>query len=297
MANKKLLQEAIQAFANNEQDLAAKKMRKYFLEAAQEINKKLEEEMEEEDCELSESSPDYDDGKGDDGWEPMDDPVNEDINGGMDSGLTSEIQYTLDEEEEESEDVDVSADDGEETIDFDSEESEGGEDVSLSGDEWESIKDAFSDLEAMFDRIDGDGDFDVDPEGDSVGDDEEEVDFDVDAGGEDEFADIGFGEEKVGEGYKMKPVSKPSNDAAKSKSPVAPNAKSPVDGVAPVKIKDGTVVTNDGELLKNKDAETAKVEDMNNVMDSAKGMMKDAKKPKNTAEKSRSPLPKNQPKF
>lgn len=288
MANKKLLQEAIQAFANNEKDLAAKKMRKYFLEAAQEINKKLEEEMEEE-CDLSEA---------DESEEIEDEVIEEDINGDMDSGLTSEIQYTLDEEEEEeSEDVSVSADDGEESIDFDAEESEGGEDVSLSGDEWESIKDAFSDLEAMFDRIDGDGDFDVDAEGDSVGDDEEEVDFDIDAGGEDEFADIGFGDEKVGEGYKMKPVSKPSNEAAKSKSPVAPNAKSPVDGVAPVKIKDGTVVTNDGDLLKNKDAETAKVEDMNNVMDSAKGMMKDAKKPKNTAEKSRSPLPKSQPKF
>jgi AAA ATPase containing von Willebrand factor type A (vWA) domain len=284
MANKKLLQEAIQAFANNEQDLAAKKMRKYFLEAAQEINKKLEEEMEEE-CDLSEAE---------ESEEVEDEVIEEDINGGMDSGLTSEIQYTLDEEEEESEDVDVSAEDGEgeESIDFDAEESEGGEDVSLSGDEWESIKDAFSDLEAMFDRIDGDGDFEVDPEGDSMGDAEEEVDFDIDAGGEDEFADIGFGDEKVGEGYKMKPVSKPSNEAAKSKSPVAPNAKSPVDGVAPVKIKDGTVVTNDGDLLKNKDAETAKVEDMNNVMDSAKGMMKDAKKPKNTAEKSRSPLPK-----
>jgi hypothetical protein len=32
-------------------------------------------------------------------------------------------------------------------------------------------------------------------------------------------------------------------------------------------------------------------------MDNAKGMMKDVKKPKNTADKSRSPLPKSQPKF
>ncbi|EMX1381636.1 hypothetical protein AAGG91_002522 [Salmonella enterica] len=287
MANKKLLQEAIQAFANNEQDLAAKKMRKYFLEAAQEINKKLEEEMEEE-CDLNEA---------DETEEECEEVIEEDIDGNMDSGLTSEVQYQLGEEDEsDEEEVDVQDHDGEEEVDFDSEEV-GGEDVNLSGDEWESIKDAFADLEAMFDRIEDGGDFEVDAEGDEMGDAEAEVDFDADADGEDEFADISFGDEKVGEGYKMKPVSKPANDAAKSKSPVAPNAKSPVDGVAPVKIKDGTVVTNDGELLKNKDAETAKVEDMNNVMDSAKGMMKDAKKPKNTAEKSRSPLPKSQPKF
>ncbi|ECC6867689.1 hypothetical protein C7180_23710, partial [Salmonella enterica] len=273
MANKKLLQEAIQAFANNEQDLAAKKMRKYFLEAAQEINKKLEEEMEEE-CDLNEA---------DETEEECEEVIEEDIDGNMDSGLTSEVQYQLGEEDEsDEEEVDVQDHDGEEEVDFDSEEEVGGEDVNLSGDEWESIKDAFADLEAMFDRIEDGGDFEVDAEGDEMGDAEAEVDFDADADGEDEFADISFGDEKVGEGYKMKPVSKPANDAAKSKSPVAPNAKSPVDGVSPVKIKDGTVVTNDGELLKNKDAETAKVEDMNNVMDSAKGMMKDAKKPKNT---------------
>lgn len=294
MANKKLLQEAIQAFANNEQDLAAKKMRKYFLEAAQEINKELEEAMEDEadDCDLSESAPEYDDGKGDDGWEPMDDPVNEDMNTDPSQGLTGEIQYDLSEEDE-SEEAEFSDDDGEE--DFSAEEEVSGD--APSGDEWESIKDAFADLEELFDRIGGEEDFDVDAEGDDVGDSEEEVDFDMGEDDGEEFGDVSFGDEKIGEGYKMKPVSKPANDAAKSRSPVAPNAKSPVDGVAPVKIKDGTVVTNDGDLLKNKDAESVKVDDMNNVMDSAKGMMKDAKKPKNTAEKSRSPLPKNAPKF
>lgn len=290
MANKKLLQEAIQAFANNEQDVAAKKMRKYFLEAAQEINKKLEEEMEEEDCELSESDDSDDDSD--------DDQVNEDIQTGQSQDLTNEIQYPLGEEEEddtESEEFstdEFSDSDGED--EFSS--SEEVETESPSGDEWESIKDAFADLEKMFDRIGSEGDFEVDAEDDSFGDaEEEEVDFGSD--GSDDFSDVSFGEERVGEAYKMKPVSKPSNESSKSKSPVAPNAKSPVDGVAPVKIKDGTVVTNDGDKLKNKDAETAKVEDMNNVMDSAKGLMKDSKKPKNTAEKSRSPLPKSQPKF
>lgn len=282
MANKKLLQEAIQAFANNEHDLATKKMRKYFLEAAQEINKELEEAMEEE-CDLSESEDELDD-----------DEICEDISGDMDQGLTDEIQYDLSEEDESEEAEFGAEEDADGVEEFGAEEES--EDVP-SGDEWESIKDAFADLESMFDRIGGEEDFDLDAESDEEGDAEEEVDFDMSQDGEDEFSDVSFGDEKVGEGYKMKSVAKPSNDAAKSKSPVAPNAKSPVDGVAPVKIKDGTVVTNDGELLKNKDADTAKVDDMNNVMDSAKGMMKDVKKPANKADKSRSPIPKNAPKF
>lgn len=284
MANKKLLQEAIQAFANNEQDLAAKKMRKYFLEAAQEINKKLEEEMEEElDLEEAHDSDD-------------EEVIEEDIDGNMDSGLTTEVQYQLGEEDESEDEDEVHDHDGEEEVDFDSEEEVGGGDVNLSGEEWESIKDAFEDLEAMFDRIEDGGDFEVDGEGDDLGDSEAEVDFNVDVDGEDEFGDIGFGDEKVGEGYKMKPVSSPSNDSVKSKSPIAPNAKSPVDGVSPVKIKNTNVDVVD-DSFDGSDAETAKVEDMNNVMDSAKGVMKDAKKPKNAAVKSRSPLPKSQPKF
>lgn len=286
MANKKLLQEAIQAFANNEQDLAAKKMRKYFLEAAQEINKELEEAMEEEDCDLSEADEDEDE-----------EVIEEDFSTDPSQGLTGEIQYDLSEEDESEEVAEFGAEDNEDGDDseFSVEDEVSGD--APSGDEWESIKDAFADLEDLFDRIGGEEDFDVDAESDDLGDAEEEVDFDMDKDGEDEFADVSFGDEKVGEGYKMKSVAKPSNDAAKSKSPVAPNAKSPVDGVAPVKIKDGTVTLNDGDKLKNKDAETAKVDDMNNVMDSAKGMMKDAKKPTNKAENSRSPLPKNAPKF
>ena len=295
MANKKLLQEAIQAFANNEQDVAAKKMRKYFLEAAQEINKQLEEEMEEEDCELAEAEFDDTDDEGDE-----DDQVTEDIQGGQSQGLTGEIQYPLGEEDESEEVSDeFSTDDGSDEFsseEFTSDDSDESTGDAPSGDEWESIKDAFADLEQMFAKFGSEGDFEVDAESDDMGNaEEEEVDFGDDSG--DEFGDVQFGEEKFGEAYKMKSVAKPSNTAEKSKSPVAPNAKSPVDGVAPVKIKDGTVVTNDGDKLKNKDAETAKVEDMNNVMDSAKGLMKDAKKPKNTAEKSRSPLPKSQPKF
>ena len=283
----KLLQEAIAALANGETATADKKMRKYFIEQAQEINKKLEEEMEAEECEeISESDEDD---------ENDEDALNEDLHTGQSQDLTGEIQYSLGEAEEEveGEEEEIGVDGDEEVSEFGEEESEGS--VEVDSDSWASIKDAISGLNQMFAEISGEGDIDLDMEGDDFGAEEEIEDF-TDEGGE-EFEDVGFGEETVGEAYKMKPVSKPSNEASKSKSPVASNAKSPVDGVAPVKIKDGTVVTNDGDLLKNKDADTAKVDDMNNVMDNAKGLMKDAKKPTNKAEKSKSVVPSKAPKF
>lgn len=288
MANKKLLQEAIQAFANGEHAVADKKLRKYFIETAQEINKKLEEEMEAEECEEISEAEEVED---------CEEVVAEDIHSGQSEDLTGEIQYALGEAEDE----EVEA--GEEEIGIDGDEEVAGEEVEVESgdlptqDQWASIKDAIDSLSKRFDEIEGEGDIDLDVEGDDVGDEEEISDFEIDDAGEEEFGDVQFGDEKFGESYKMKPVSKPGNDAAKSKSPVAPNAKSPVDGVDPVKIKDGNVVTNDGELLKNKDADTAKVEDMNNVMDNAKGLMKDVKKPANKADKSKSVVPSKAPKF
>ena len=89
MANIKLLQEAIQAFANGESDVADKKMRKYFVEQAQEINKKLEEEMEDE-ADICESEV-----------EAEEEVIEEDIHSGQSQDLTGEIQYALGEEEEE----------------------------------------------------------------------------------------------------------------------------------------------------------------------------------------------------
>lgn len=286
MANMKLLQEAIQAFANGEKELADKKMRKYFVESAQEINKKLEEEMEaEEDCEeISE------------GEEGDDEVIEEDIHSGQSQDLTGEIQYALGEADDE----EVEA--GEEEIGVDGSEEEVGGEFGVeagpaelpSEDQWASIKDAIDGLSRMFDEVDGEGELDLDAEGNDFGAEEEIVDFDAEGG--EEFGDVGFGAEKVGEAYKMKSVAKPGNESAKSKSPVAPNAKSPVAGVAPVKIKDGTVTVVD-DSFDGKDVEHAKVEDMNNVMDNAKGLMKDAKKPTNTAEKSKSVVPSKAPKF
>lgn len=286
MANIKLLQEAIQAFANGESDVADKKMRKYFVEQAQEINKKLEEEMEDE-ADICESEV-----------EAEEEVIEEDIHSGQSQDLTGEIQYALGEEEEE----EVEAGEEEIGVDGDEEGADIGaeEEVEVDGaelpseDQWASIKDAIDGLSRMFDEIGADGEIDLDVDGSDVGAEEEIVDFDAE--GDDEFADVGFGDEKVGEAYKMKSVAKPSNDAAKSKSPVASNAKSPVDGVHPVKIKDGTVTVVD-DSFDGKDVEHAKVEDMNNVMDNAKGLMKDVKKPTNKAEKSKSPLPSKAPKF
>ena len=286
MANKKLLQEAIQAFANGEKELADKKMRKYFVESAQEINKQLEEEADMEECDLAESE-DEDDGE----------VIEEDIHSGQSQDLTGEIQYALGEaedEEVEGSEEEIGVDGSEEEVeDFSSEEEVDGADLPTD-DQWASIKDVAASLGRMFDEISGEGDLDLDAEGDDFGAEEEIADFDAEGG--DEFGDVSFGEEKFGEAYKMKSVAKPSNDAAKSKSPVAPNAKSPVDGVAPVKIKDGTVTVVD-DSFDGKDSESAKVDDMNNVMDNAKGMMKDVKKPANKADKSKSVVPSKAPKF
>lgn len=288
MANIKLLQEAIQAFANGEDALADKKMRKYFVEAAQEINKQLEEEMEEELDEAVEE-------------ENEEEVIEEDFNTAPDQSLNGEIQYALEEDEEEVEtDVDASADAfgaADEEVE-DHVDSEVETDDAPSGDEWASIKDAFAGLSQMFKDIGVETDDSIDFDDSET--EEDSMDIDIDAGGEDEYADVDFGEKQFGESFKLKnvpEVDKKEKAGVNTKSPVAKNAKSPVDGVAPVKIKDGTVVTNDGDLLKNKDSETAKVEDNNNVMDNGKHVMKPAKTPKNTAAQSRSPIPKNAPKF
>lgn len=273
MANIKLLQEAIQAFANGDNEVADKKMRKYFVEQAQEINKQLEEEMDSEEEEMC-----------------------EDIDTGEEEDMTNDVGYKLNEEEDleeglfneadEDADVFVSGDEG--SADF-SMDGEGEGSVEVSGeapdaDQWESIKTAFDALERMFDEIEG-GDADFDDNSGDIGDEEEESD---------EFSDVEFGDEKFGEAFQMKSVAAPEKSeksGVNKKSVVAKNAKSPVDGVKPVTIKDGTVDATD-DKFENSDALDAKVEDHNNVMPNGKHVMKPAKTPTNTAEKSKSVLPK-----
>jgi len=279
MANIKLLQEAIQAFANGDSEVADRKMRKYFVETAQEINKKLSEEMDSEEEEMCE---DVDTGEADDMEEDVGYKLNEEedleegmfgadvsgnavnIGGGSASGLA--------EEDEEPAGDDFGGDD---------EPAAGG--AAPDADQWEEIKDAFDALERMFDEIEG-GDADF---GDDEFSDEGE-------GDEGEFGDVDFGDEKMGESFQMKSVAAPEKSekaGVNKKSVVAKNAKSPVDGVKPVTIKDGTVDATD-DKFENSDAMSVKVEDNNNVMDNGKHVMKPAKTPTNTAEKSKSVLPK-----
>lgn len=279
MANIKLLQEAIQAFANGDSEVADRKMRKYFVETAQEINKKLSEEMDSEEEEMCE---DVDTGEADDMEEDVGYKLNEEedleegmfgadvsgnavnIGGGSASGLAEE-------------DEEPAGDD----FGGDEEPAAGG--AAPDADQWEEIKDAFDALERMFDEIEG-GDADL---GDDEFSDEGE-------GDEGEFGDVDFGDEKMGESFQMKSVAAPEKSekaGVNKKSVVAKNAKSPVDGVKPVTIKDGTVDATD-DKFENSDAMSVKVEDNNNVMDNGKHVMKPAKTPTNTAEKSKSVLPK-----
>ncbi len=268
MANLKLLQEAIEAFANGEQDVADKKMRKYFVEQAQEINKELEESMDEEECEVKDEEK-----------------LDEDFDVQPDAGLNAEIEYTLGEEDESAEEeVEFSADADGEEVDA---EAEVGAEVP-SEDQWESIQDAFRGLQQMFDEIGGD-------EVDLGSEDEVEVGADGEES-EDEFADVQFGDEKVGESFKLKQVAavdKKEKAGVNTKSPVAPEAKSPVQGVAPVKFAKASEKQVDYDF-ENEDAMSHTDEDLGK---NARGEMKDVAKPKNTASKSRSPLPKSQPKI
>lgn len=282
MANMKLLQEAIEAFANGEQDVADKKMRKYFVEQAQEINKELEESMDDEECP-------------EDGEEKID----EDFNMSPDQGLNGEIQYSLGEEDEDAGVGDGNEEDVEFNADVDGTDVEvSGEEEAPSEDQWASIQDAFRGLQKMFDEISGG---DVELGNDEFGAEEPAGDeFGAEEPAGDEFGDVQFGDEKFGESFKMKnvgEVDKKEKAGVNAKSPVASQAKSPVQGVAPVKIgKSSTPVVDDKFDGVDTESHTTP-DDMNNVMDSAKGMMKDVKKPANNPAKSRSPLPKSTPKF
>lgn len=275
----KKMQKALLAFINEDVDQAKKLLRQVFIESAQKVNKELEESFDAEEEELS-----------------------EDVDQDPEADLEGEVEYKLDEgwgdepmqEAEESpvpeqEPVDEfgaeePADDfpmGDESADEHAAEE-------VEGDEYKQYQVLIDELSEIFDKLQSGGESEVDMDQPEDGFAEEEPEA------EGEFDDVPMGDSKFGESYKMKPVAAPEKSekaGGNKKSPVAQVAKSPVDGVKPVQIKNGTVVTSDKEF-KNSDTESVKVEDNNNVMDSAKGMMKDVKVPKHTAEKSRSPLPK-----
>lgn len=289
MANLKLLQEALAAHANGDSKVANQKMRTFFVETAQEINKKLEEEMDVEEEEVEDVCEDIDTNPQTDFQDEVEYELEEGIFSGDEDGELSpesDIHPEFCEEAEEGDfDTEEEIEDTEET-------------VAKPDAGWKDFKDAFEKLEREFDeltRASAGGETELETDVDFSGDEgaaEEETEFD-DKG---EFGDVEFGEEKFGEAYQMKKVTAPSNTAEKSRSPVAGNAKSPVEGVKPVKINDGSVkVTGVGE--KGGDAESYTTDDNDNVMDNAKNLMKPVKAPKNSPEKSTSPLPKKAPKI
>lgn len=278
----KKMQKALLAFINEDVDQAKKLLRQVFIESAQKVNKELEESFDAEEEELS-----------------------EDVDQDPEADLEGEVEYKLDEgwgEEPMQEAEESPVPDQEPAGEFGAEEEPAGDEfpmgddesadeqaaVEVEGDEFKQIQVLVDELSEIFDSLQSGGEAEVD-----MGE-PEEAGFEEEPEAEGEFDDVPMGDSKFGESYKMKPVAAPEKSekaGGNKKSPVAQVAKSPVDGVKPVQIKNGTVVTSDKEF-KNSDTESVKVEDNNNVMDSAKGMMKDVKVPKHTAEKSRSPLPK-----
>lgn len=279
MSNKKM-QKALLAFINEDVDQAKKLLRQVFIESAQKVNKELEEAFDAEE-------------------------IQEDVDQDPEADLEGEVEYKLDEgwgewddqeqgqeqpvEEEAAPADDFPADEepGEDSPMGDMEADASAEE-DVDGDVFKEIHTMIDELSEIFDSLQagGDSEVDVDEPADEDGFGEEQP--------SDDFADVPMGDEKMGESYKMKPVAAPEKSeksGGNKKSPVAPVAKSPVEGVKPVQTKNGHVETSD-KAFKNSDTESVKVEDNNNVMDSAKGLMKDVQVPKHTAEKSRSVLPK-----
>lgn len=281
MSNKKM-QKALLAFINEDVDQAKKLLRQVFIESAQKVNKELEEAFDAEE-------------------------IQEDVDQDPEADLEGEVEYKLDEgwgewdDQEQPVEEDASPVPEQEPVDDFPADEEPGEDSPMGDMEADASAeedvgdDVFKEIHTMIDELS-----EIFDSLQAGGDSEEEVDEPAEDGfGEeeqpsDEFADVPMGDKKMGESYKMKPVAAPEKSekaGGNKKSPVAPVAKSPVEGVKPVQTKNGHVETSD-KAFKNSDTESVKVEDNNNVMDSAKGMMKDVKVPKHTAEKSRSVLPK-----
>lgn len=250
MAKLDKLMKSFEAFINNDTKSATQMYREFFIESAQEINKNLEEDLEESI-----------DAEGD---EQLEEAFGDD----MGDDLMSDIEV---EDEEATDEFG-----GEE--DFGAEEDFGGEEEAADApgaEEWAEIQDAFDELEALFDELGG-------AEGEE---DDAELDFEAedDFGGDElEFGDEDEGEE-LDESIQMKAVKDPNmkseKDGVNKTSIVSKKAKSPM-GVKGTDgwTKDGTVSGSNTDL-DTSSAETPKVDDQNNVMDSGKGAYKKTQEP------------------
>lgn len=285
MANKKLLSEAIEAFINRDEEVAAKKLRAFFVESAQEINKKMEE--------------DFDADSAADGEEDL----SEDLNADPQQSFTEEVGFSLDEEKDEDADADTDAVDFSDDAGVDAVEAgdefadAAGDDVAADADvekpegvepeDWQSIKDAMSGLEALFAEI-----YNSQEEGVDVAD-QEADEADADAAGDD-FDGVDFGAEKVGESFKLKNVpavdKTEKGDVQKKAAGVPGNAKAAVAGVKPAMPANNTEKVND-KSFDNKDHEAVKVENNDNILKSDKDIQKPVKAPKNAAVSAKSQVP------
>ena len=233
MANLNKLYKAFDAFSNHDLETSKKMFRGFFIESAREINQRMEKQLNEEF-----------------GQEPEDD-------------LFDEI--SADEGEDESTDEDLFGAD-EDTDEFEDEDEEG---TYVPADDWAEIQDKVDELEALFKELGGDA---VTDEDDSLFDEEDEGDVLEFGDEDDEYDDEG----NLKEGYELKKVQVPEmhreTNVDNTTSPVAGNAVSPV-GVKATDgwTKDG-VVKGSNVKLDTPDAETAKVEDNNNVQPNGKGI-------------------------
>lgn len=273
MANKQLLSEAIEAFINRDEAGASKKLRAFFVESAQEINKQMEEGFDAE-------------------AEGSEEAIQEDLNADPNQGLTDGVGYKLDEKDEGEEADDAEADAmfaQDETADAEEDAVDAVQDevaadevadeapVSIDSDDWAEIKNAFSSLEAMFSDIEAGEGVEAEDEAEEAGDDFEGVDF---------------GDEKIGESFKLKEVpavDKNEKAGVQKKSPVPTGAKPSINGAKPAtSVASGT--PND-KTFDNKEHEPVKVDDRGNVIKSDKDVQKPAKAPKNAPVSAKSPVP------
>lgn len=268
MANKKLLSEAIEAFINRDETVAAAKLRAFFVESAQEINKKMEEDFD-ADADSEELS--------------------EDMNQDPNQDFSTDVGFKLSEEdekfgaEEETDEPEFGAETevgAEEVPEFGAEGTEV-DDVQkpagLEEDEWQSVKDAMSGLTALFAEI-----YNSQEEGTDEAEQGEEQAQAGEHEAETELDDVEFGDEKLGESFKLKEVpavDKTEKAGVQKKASTPANAKSVVPGVKPAMPGKNTETVND-KTFDNKDHDAVKVDDQGNILSSDKEVQKPVKAPK-----------------
>lgn len=205
MSNK-LLIESIELFLNKDTKLAEAKLRQHMLETAAEINRQMEEDFVADVVH-------------------QDDEQMEPMNQNPETDFQDDIQYPLgDETQVDGQEPAVVTPSDEATADVVEQDVDGWKDVAGLVDELSEL------LNAQIAQAEGSDEQDVDGQEQT-----EPVEKDHE---EQTDVEIKDDEHKVEEGFKgTKPVSDTLQEPVKEKSPVAPNATSPVQGAKPVQMK------------------------------------------------------------